>query len=524
AFGEPFTLWNRRWISYRYELMPYLYTLLHDTATNGTPANAPTVYYFTSDTNTFAKNEYDFMVGPSILAAPVYASNATTRSVYLPSGADWFFWEHDQRLTGGQTVVMSASLGSLPTFYRAGGVVPMGRTNVDVHCWPGPSNAFTIYEDDGGTTNYQAGQFLATPLGQSGTASSWTFTVGARQGTYAPAGRSFYFVGHAASNVTSVSLDGTNLLRFANRGELDALSGDGWCYNFPNRLLTVKVSDTANARTAVATFDTQTYAYSSFSSAYTSMTVAGTFQYWNEADGNMRLVTNVTWASVVDLAGQSNIEFKFVANKSWAVSNWGANAQADVFAPIDGTAFGNGSNLMALGFFTGVYTFTFNEITRAFSVYAADQRDSDKDGADDRWEFYYGLDGLARNDGALDADGDGLANTNEYLSGGNPVRSDTDEDGMDDLEEFIAGTSLTNAASYLFIESETRVETNNTVVITWTAVTGRTYEVFYATNLLAGAGWQTLDTFTNVTGTGEVSVADTNVSVERTYRVGARKP
>ncbi|HEY8241600.1 MAG TPA: DUF5110 domain-containing protein, partial [Kiritimatiellia bacterium] len=469
------------------------------------------------------KNEYDFMVGESLLAAPVYASNATTRSVYLPSGADWYFWEHDQRLTGGQTVVMSASLGSLPMFFRAGGIVPMGRTNVDVHCWPGPSNAFSLYEDDGLTTKYQAGQFAMTALGQGQTTSTWTFTLGARQGTYEPAGRAFYYIGHAASNVTAVTLDGTNLDRYANRAELAALSGDGWCYNFPNRLVTIKVRDMTNARTAVATFDSQAYAYSSFSSAYTSMTVAGTFQFWNEADGNMRLTTNVTWAAVLDLAGQGNAEFKFVANKSWAVSNWGAAAQSDVFVPIDGTAVGNGSNLMAIGSFTGTYTFAFNEITRAFSLYPAGQRDSDKDGSDDNWEFYYGLDALAKNDGALDADGDGLSNTNEYLSGGNPVRADTDEDGVDDLAEFIAGTSLTNPASYLFIDSEARVETNNTVIITWTAVTGRTYEVFYATNLLSGAGWQTLNGFTNVTGTGDVSVADTNVSADRTYRVGAKR-
>ncbi len=524
AFGEPFTLWNRRWIKYRYELMPYLYTLAHESTTNGRPVNMPTVFCFTSDTNTFAKNEYDFMVGPSILAAPVYTSNATTRTVYLPSGADWYFWENDQRMTGGQSVLVQASLGSLPLFYRAGGIVAMGRTNLDIHFWPGASNAFTLYEDDGATTNHLAGQAAQTRFSQGQATNTWTFAVDARQGPFNPGSRVTYYIGHAASNVTAVTLDGTNLARFANRGELEGTASNGWCYNFPARKLTIKVNDASNARQAVATFNNQSYSYTAFSSAFTAMTVAGTFQFWNEAEANMRLSTDVVWSAVVDLAGQSNIEFKFVANRSWAVSNWGALAQSDVFVPIDNTAFGNGSNLMAIGSFTGVYTFTFNNITRAFSLYPAGDRDSDKDGADDRWEYYYGLDALARSDGALDADGDGLANSNEYFSGGNPVRSDSDEDGMDDLSEFIAGTTLTNPASYLFIDSETRVDTNNTVVITWDAVTGRTYEVFYATNLLVGAGWQTLNGFTNVTGTGVVSVADTNVAGGRQYRVGVRRP
>jgi alpha-glucosidase len=534
VYGEPYTLWNRRWIKYRYELMPYLYTLAHDAATNGRPFNTPTVFHFASDVNTFSANEYDFMVGDSILVAPVYTSNTTSRSVYLPSGADWYFWENDRFYSGGQTALVPASLGSLPQFFRAGGIVPMGpamgyadaaaATNIDVHCWPGASNSFTLFEDDGLTTNHAAGQYAMTRFGHRSEGSTWTFTVGAREGLHDPGDRSFYMTGHAASNVTGVTLDGQALARYANRYELAAIPGNGWCYSFPQRRLTVKVVDDAADHTVVASFDTGTYAYASFASAFTSMAVVGNFQYWNEAAANMRLMTDVVWAGVFDLAGQSNLEFKFVANNSWTFTNWGANAQSDVFVPIDNTASPLGSNLTALGTFTGLYTFTFNEITRVFSLYPAGQRDSDKDGADDHWEYDHGLDPLARSDGALDADNDGLANTNEYLAGGDPLRSDTDEDGVDDLSEFIAGTALTNASSYFFIAAETRVETNNSVVVRWNAVTGRTYEVFYTTNLLAGAGWQTLNGFTNVTGTGTVSVADTNVAADRTYRVGVRKP
>ena len=55
-------------------------------------------------------------------------------------------------------------------------------------------------------------------------------------------------------------------------------------------------------------------------------------------------------------------------------------------------------------------------------------------------------------------------------------------------------------------------------------MTGRTYEVFYATNLLTGAGWVTLVPFTNVTGSGAISINDTNAAAERHYRVGVRLP
>ena len=534
AFGEPYTLWNRRWIQFRYELMPYLYTLARESTTSGVPMNTPAVFQFMSDTNTWSQNEYDFMVGRSILAAPVYVTNGTTRSVYLPSNTAWYGWYDDVRYAGGQTVLLPASLGALPMLVRAGGIVPMGPvmdyvsefqpSYLNVHAWPGASNEFVLYEDDGLTTNFLSGEYARTRISQTQGTNTWTFNLAAREGSYNPGSRSFFLVAHAASNATAVTCNGTNLLRFANRAELESLATNGWSYDAPARRLTVKVTDTGGALDVVATFDQATYAPPAFASAFSNMAVAGPFTYWNESARNMRLVSNGLWAGVIDLTGHTNIEFKFVANDHWAFTNWGAAGQTNVAMPVSDTAAPQGSNLMANGVFTGAYTFTFNESNLVFSVAPAGQRDSDRDGADDRWEYYYGLDGLASTDGSLDADADGLANSNEFAAAGNPVRSDTDGDGVGDLSEFIAGTSLTNASSYFFVESETLVTTNSGVLVMWTAVTGRSYEVFYATNLLAGAGWVTLAPFTNVTGSGPVAVNDTNGVIDRYYRVGVRRP
>ncbi|MEK6776778.1 MAG: MopE-related protein [bacterium] len=60
--------------------------------------------------------------------------------------------------------------------------------------------------------------------------------------------------------------------------------------------------------------------------------------------------------------------------------------------------------------------------------------DSDGDAMSDDWETVYGLDPLS-NDSDQDQDADGLTNLQEYLIHTNPVRLDTDGDGLWDGEE-----------------------------------------------------------------------------------------
>ncbi|MBA3845235.1 MAG: PD40 domain-containing protein [Planctomycetes bacterium] len=59
-------------------------------------------------------------------------------------------------------------------------------------------------------------------------------------------------------------------------------------------------------------------------------------------------------------------------------------------------------------------------------------RDTDGDGMPDEWERLYRLNPNDPTDADGDSDGDGLANADEFLRGGNPLRTDTDADGLRD--------------------------------------------------------------------------------------------
>ena len=67
--------------------------------------------------------------------------------------------------------------------------------------------------------------------------------------------------------------------------------------------------------------------------------------------------------------------------------------------------------------------------------------DTDGDGMPDKWEIVHGLNPLVPSDGALDPDGDGLNNLQEYQLGTDPYKFDTDGDG---LVDGLSGVVTTN--------------------------------------------------------------------------------
>lgn len=532
-FGEPYTLWNRRTIQFRYQLMPYLYTLAYQASTNGVPMNVPVSFYYVADTNTWSQSEYDFLVGRDLLAAPVVSSGAVTRTTYLPAGSDWYFAGDDRRYAGGQTVEVRASLGALPYFVRAGAIVPQGPAMayadaitpdfLDVHVWPGASNVFTLYEDDGVSTNFKAGVFARTPMQVAGSATSLLVTLGPRSGTFSPPARDWYVVAHAMSNATQVTAGGVPLLRVGNRDALAAEPGSAWCLDTVTRQVLAKVADTNSQVELVFSGSGAGAGPSGFASSYSNVAVAGTFTFWNEAARNMELVADHTWAGVLSLASATNAAFKFVANDAWTAANWGETNQASAVIPLAQTAEPWGGDIALTTIAAGLYTFRFNETSLAYSVTFASAQDSDGDGASDAWEVAFGLHPGRAADGALDLDGDGLANSNEYAAGASPVRTDTDDDWLGDGEEWVAGTAASNAASFFAVSGHTPNPTNTGMLVSWSAVTGRVYDLFIATNLLDPAAWSVLPPFSNLTGNGDLTIPDTNQLELRHYRIGVRR-
>lgn len=106
----------------------------------------------------------EYMYGPAFLVAPVTEQGATQRSVYLPAGSDWYNYWTNERVRGGQAIVVNAPIDTLPLFVRAGSIVPIGsevqsadqsQTIASVRVYPGANGSFTVFQDDGKTYGYE---------------------------------------------------------------------------------------------------------------------------------------------------------------------------------------------------------------------------------------------------------------------------------------------------------------------------------------------------------------------------------
>ena len=98
-------------------LFPYRYGLAAQAAADGTPMLLPLAFLF-------ADQPWDrtdaWMLGPSLLVAPVVAAGATSREVQLPAGR-WFDWWTGAEVVSG---TVDAPIDRIPVFVAEGSVVP----------------------------------------------------------------------------------------------------------------------------------------------------------------------------------------------------------------------------------------------------------------------------------------------------------------------------------------------------------------------------------------------------------------
>ena len=107
----------------RMNLLPYLWQEAQHCSRTLRPMMAHLVYDYPHDANVLhLENEY--MLGRSLLAAPVIEEGATEREVYLPTGVWHALWTGTAQ-QGGQTIRVSCPLTELPVFVRDGTALPL---------------------------------------------------------------------------------------------------------------------------------------------------------------------------------------------------------------------------------------------------------------------------------------------------------------------------------------------------------------------------------------------------------------
>lgn len=106
-----------------------------------------------------------------------------------------------------------------------------------------------------------------------------------------------------------------------------------------------------------------------FTSLYSSVTVAGTFNGYNTTNNPMALVSNNVWRSSIALGGVTNPAFLFVTNGGFGTT-WKVTNQPVQPFPVSGVAItgGSGSDITLTGVFSGKLVFQLDSATRAYWV------------------------------------------------------------------------------------------------------------------------------------------------------------
>jgi alpha-D-xyloside xylohydrolase len=124
AFGADAEAVARKWLAFRYRLIPYLQSVIGDAVATGMPVMRAMALAFPSNALTRAY-ETQFMCGDTLLVAPIVREGGEVE-VALPPGA-WYDLNSHQRFPGQRVLRYKAALDQFPVFGREGFALPLGR-------------------------------------------------------------------------------------------------------------------------------------------------------------------------------------------------------------------------------------------------------------------------------------------------------------------------------------------------------------------------------------------------------------
>ncbi len=124
VFGPDVEAVCRKWLAFRYRLIPYLEATIATALATGLPVMRAMPLAFPGNAS-LRGFDTQFMCGDALLVAPVLRAGGEVE-IALPPGA-WYDLNTRQRLAGRQVVRYRAKLDQFPVFAREGCALPLGR-------------------------------------------------------------------------------------------------------------------------------------------------------------------------------------------------------------------------------------------------------------------------------------------------------------------------------------------------------------------------------------------------------------
>ena len=161
----------------RHRLIPYLYTEAYNYTKSGTPLIQPFYYnYMWVYDDSLYRNQY--YLGSQLLVCPILDAkdpvmNRTIHRFFVPDGT-WYDFVTGKKFPGNKRYVSFFKESDYPVFAHSGSIIPFSNrsdynniglpTDLEIQIFPGASNTYTLYEDDGITSLYRDGYYLKTSI------------------------------------------------------------------------------------------------------------------------------------------------------------------------------------------------------------------------------------------------------------------------------------------------------------------------------------------------------------------------
>ncbi len=179
----------------RHKLIPYIYSEVYKYHKFGTPLIKP-LYYTNPDLYDDVLYSQEYYFGNALFVCPIvtqkdYVMNRSVHNFYIPEGI-WYDFVTGKKFPGGKNYVSFFRDEEYPVFAKAGAIIPMGKNehindttppkDMEIQIFPGKSNSYTLFEDDGESDLYRKDFYLLTEIEYNYLPNNYSVIIRAKEG------------------------------------------------------------------------------------------------------------------------------------------------------------------------------------------------------------------------------------------------------------------------------------------------------------------------------------------------------
>lgn len=200
---------TKNYLNLRHSLIPYLYTEAYKYHKYGNPLIMP-IYYKFPEMVDDENYKYGYYFGSELFVCPIlkkkdYVMNRVIHKFFLPDGM-WYDFVTGKKFPGGKEYISFFKDEDYPVFAKAGSIITLGNNKVindttppkdmEIQIFPGRSNTYNLYEDDGVSDLYKKGFYLITQIDYNYMPNNYTVILRAVEGKsgIVPEKRNYKFV------------------------------------------------------------------------------------------------------------------------------------------------------------------------------------------------------------------------------------------------------------------------------------------------------------------------------------------